>query len=300
LSAGTRGPGRGSPARRPENADLADRLERIAELLEAQGANPFRAGAYRRAADTARACEQALVDVFTAEGIEGLEKLPGIGRSIAALIREYAHTGHISMLERLVGAVSAEELLATIPGIGHELAHRIHDELGVESLEELECACHDGRLAALRGFGPRRVAGIAASTAAVLGGRAQRRADRRRGVAGPDDRPSVTTLLAIDADYRRRAAAGALPRIAPKRFNPSAKAWLPVLHAERDGWAFTALFSNTARAHQLGKTHDWVVIYAERDGDRDQCTVVTEARSGRRVVRGRELECAAVRGADSA
>lgn len=293
MSSGTDIPGpRPPPVLRAENTDLADRLERIAELLEAQGANPFRAGAYRRAAETARSCPQALVDVFTEAGVEGLVKLPGIGRSIAALIREYAHTGHISLLERLVGAVSAEELLATIPGIGHGLAHRIHDELGVESLEELECACHDGRLAGLHGFGPRRVAAIAASTAAVLGGEARRRADRRRGVAGSDDRPSVTALLAIDAEYRRRAAAGALPRIAPRRLNPSGKAWLPVLHAERDGWAFTALYSNTARAHRLGKTHDWVVIYAERDGERDQCTVVTEARSDRRVVRGRELECA--------
>jgi hypothetical protein len=65
-----------------------------------------------------------------------------------------------------------------------------------------------------------------------------------------------------------------------------------VLHAEQSGWAFTALFSNTARAHRLGKTHDWVVIYAERDVERDKCTAVIEARSGRRVLRGRELECA--------
>jgi hypothetical protein len=69
-----------------------------------------------------------------------------------------------------------------------------------------------------------------------------------------------------------------------------------VLHAERDGWSFTALFSNTARAHELGKTQDWVVIFYSRDGDEGQCTVVTESRgplAGRRVVRGRETECRA-------
>jgi hypothetical protein len=284
--------GERAAARCPENADLAERLDRIAELLEAQGANPFRVSAYRRAADTARSSSLALVDVFTEKGVEGLARLPGIGRSIAALIREYAHTGRVSMLERLVGAVSAEELLATIPGVGHELAHRIHDELGVESLEELECACHDGRLAGLRGFGARRVAGIAASVAAVLGGEARRRAERRRGVAVADNRPSVTALLSVDEEYRTRASAGELPRIAPRRFNPSGRAWLPVLHAEREGWEFTAFYSNTARAHRLGKTDDWVVIYAERHGERDQCTVVSESRTGRRVVRGRELECA--------
>ena len=54
------------------------------------------------------------------------------------------------------------------------------------------------------------------------------------------------------------------------------------------------MYSNTARAHELGKTDDWVVIYYEQDGEEDQCTVVTETRgplAGRRVVRGREQEC---------
>ena len=73
-----------------------------------------------------------------------------------------------------------------------------------------------------------------------------------------------------------------------------------MLHTERDGWSFTALFSNTARAHELGTTGDWVILYYERDGDEDQCTVVTERHgplSGRRVVRGREAECAKHHGA---
>ena len=80
----------------------------------------------------------------------------------------------------------------------------------------------------------------------------------------------------------------------PRRFNPSGTAWLPILHAERGGWSFTALFSNTARAHALGRTNDWVVIFCERDGVERQCTVVTEITGplrGRRVVRGREQDC---------
>ena len=61
------------------------------------------------------------------------------------------------------------------------------------------------------------------------------------------------------------------------------------MHVERDGWWFSALYSNTARAHELGKTHDWVVIYYERGDHQGQCTVVTETRGerrGQRVVRG--------------
>lgn len=70
-----------------------------------------------------------------------------------------------------------------------------------------------------------------------------------------------------------------------------------MLHAERGGWHFTALYSNTARAHELGRTRDWVVIYYY-DGEHveSQCTVVTETRgvlAGKRVVRGREDECRA-------
>jgi hypothetical protein len=70
---------------------------------------------------------------------------------------------------------------------------------------------------------------------------------------------------------------------------------LPVLHATRGDWHFTALFSNTAKAHELGKTRDWVVIYFyDSDHNERQRTVVTETRgetAGRRVVRGREAEC---------
>jgi hypothetical protein len=107
--------------------------------------------------------------------------------------------------------------------------------------------------------------------------------------------PSVETLLDVDREYRTQAALGQLPTIAPRRFNPEGKAWLPVLHTERGDWHFTALFSNTARAHKLGRTRNWVVIYYYDHSHReDQCTVVTETRGalrGERVVRGREEEC---------
>ena len=101
-------------------------------------------------------------------------------------------------------------------------------------------------------------------------------------------------LLDIDERYRLRAGIGQLRTIAPRRFNPLGKAWLPILHVDESGWSFSAMYSNTARAHELNRTRDWVVIYAERDGYEDQYTVVTEYRgpiAGRRVVRGRESEC---------
>ena len=111
-----------------------------------------------------------------------------------------------------------------------------------------------------------------------------------------DDVPDVGLLLDIDREYFEKARAGQLPRIAPRRLNPNHKPWLPVLHAHRDGWHCTALFSNTDRAHELHRTYDWVVIfYCGPHEEEGQVTVVTERRgslTGLRVVRGREPECA--------
>ena len=107
--------------------------------------------------------------------------------------------------------------------------------------------------------------------------------------------PGVDILLGVDREYRDKAKAGALPRIAPRRLNPEGKAWLPVLHTRFGPWHFTALFSNTGRAHELHRCFDWVVVYYSDPDDGDgQATVVTEQRGrlrGLRVVRGREPEC---------
>ena len=129
---------------------------------------------------------------------------------------------------------------------------------------------------------------IAAALARML----QRRPMR----PGPDaPAPPVDVLLDVDREYRERAARGDLRRIAPRRFNPEGRPWLPILHTQRGDWQFTALFSNTARAHELGRTDDWVVLYFYDDHQEEgQHTVVTETRGplvGKRVVRGREAEC---------
>jgi hypothetical protein len=114
-------------------------------------------------------------------------------------------------------------------------------------------AAHDGRLAVVPGIGPRRAAMIRNALAGMLG-----RAIGRP--APPVEEPDIEILLDVDRQYRAKAAAGHLPTIAPRRFNPRGEAWLPILHTERSRWHFTALFSNTARAHELDRTHDWVVI----------------------------------------
>jgi putative hydrolase len=270
------------------NALVADRLREAADLLEQQNANPFRVRAYRSAADTIATLDEDIEQLAEQGGVEALVALPQVGKGIAAAIVEILHTGRWTQVDRLRGVLDAEHLFQTVPGIGPELAQRIHDSLHVDTLEALEMAAHDGRLESVPGVGARRAASIRAALGSML--------SRRRVHHAPQgDGPSVEQLLAVDAEYRRKAEAGELPTIAPKRFNPEGTSWLPILHSMRDGWHFTALYSNTARAHELGRTRDWVVVYFYDDHHREgQHTVVTETRGaliGRRVVRGLEAEC---------
>lgn len=269
------------------NRTAAGVLREMAELLAQQNANPFRINAYRRAAETLDSLGIDARELLDQKGEPGLIALPAIGRGIASSIAEIARTGRLSQLERLRGSVEPEALFRTIPGIGAESARLIHDALHVDTLEELELAAHDGRLETLPRFGPRRVAAVRASLASVLGRATPRQRHDGKG-------PAVALLLEIDAEYRDKAASGKLPKIAPKRFNPKGEAWLPILHENRGGWHFTALYSNTARAHELKRTRDWVVIYFYDDNHEEgQHTVVTETHGrleGKRVVRGREAE----------
>jgi len=249
--------------------------------------------AYRHAADVVAHLAQPLREVHERDGAAGLEALSGVGPRIAAAIAELLDTGRWQQLERLRGQADPDALFRTIPGVGAELAHRMHDELGVETLEALEAAAVDGRLERLPRIGARRAAAIRAALSGILDRQRALRRSRPAPAAGPE--PPVASLLEIDRAYREGAQAGRLPKIAPKRFNPEGLAWLPVLHTDRPAWHFTALYSNTARAHELGRVQDWVVVYVEDEAHHErQYTVVTSPRgplAGRRVVRGREVEC---------
>jgi putative hydrolase len=276
----------------PLNIQIAMKLEEMAELLEQQGANPFRIRAYRRAAETATGLEQNLAALLADQGHKGLVALPNIGSGIATAISEIISTGRWAQLERLRGVLDPEHLFQTVPGIGPDLARKIHDTLHIDTLEALETAAYDGRLDQVEGIGVRRLAALRAALASMLG------RTRRERHTTDDNGPEAALLLEVDRIYRERAEAGELPLIAPKRFNPDGAAWLPILHLEKDGWHFTAMFSNTARAHQLEKTREWVVIFFYDDHHQEgQHTVVTETHGpliGLRVVRGKEKECRSV------
>ncbi|RPI52826.1 MAG: DNA-binding protein [Chloroflexi bacterium] len=279
------------PEEKPTNEEIAQVLERIAGLLEAQGANVHRVRAYREGAQRVRDAGESLAGLVRQGEERALLEIPGIGQGLGGVIFEYVRTGRSGLLERLQGEVQPEALFTQIPGIGPELARQISTELNVRTLQELEQAAHDGRLARVEGFGPKRVEMVRVNLAGLLSRAAQRRTQE---LETPEVQPAVELLLALDEAYRRQAEAGELPTIAPQRFNPEKEAWLPVLEGHAGGWQFSILYSNTARAHELNKTRDWVVIYYRRDGQEDQVTVVTETGgplAGKRVIRGREAEC---------
>jgi len=276
------------------NTQVATRLNEVASLLAEQDASPFRVQAYRRGAETVQRLDRPVNEILEQEGVEGLQKLPGIGDRLAIAIRDIVRLGRLPMLDRLRGESDPVELLRTVPGIGSITAQRLHDELGIDTLEELESAAHDGRLVNPAGFGPKRVSGIIDSLATRLG---------RVRATGSDAEhlAPIQELLAVDREYRERAKAGELHKIAPRRFNPTGEAWLSILHTQRGDRHYTAMFSNTARAHQLGRTNDWVILYYDGAGGERQATVITSrggALKGKRIVRGREEECARLYGFD--
>jgi putative hydrolase len=270
------------------NTVVAEALRDAAALFAQQNANQFRVSAYRNAAKTIEELPEDVADV-AARGAGALDALPHIGKSIAGAIMQLATTGRWAQLERMRGRLDPEIAFQNIPGIGPAFARLIHEHLHIDTLEALEAAAHDGRLDTVPGIGERRSKIIRQSLASIL---ARKGPLLSSGHKIPP--PPIEMILDVDREYRERAKSGDLKFIAPKRFNPKGEAWLPILHTERGSWHFTVLYSNTARAHELGKTADWVIVFYSSDHQvEDQCTVVTETNGplkGQRVVRGREQD----------
>lgn len=214
-----------------------------------------------------------------------------MGERLAGVLSQIILEGRFALLERLRANAPADSVLETVPGIGAVWVKHLEDDLGIATLEDLEAAAYDGRLEHAAGMGAKRLAGIRDSLSTRLG------RVRPPTVTPATAAPPLAELLDVDREYRESAAAGRLRTVAPRRFNPTRAAWLPILRTQRRERSYTALFSNTARAHQAGKTNDWVVIYEEGPGPAGRSwTVITSSRgklAGRRIVRGREDECVA-------
>ena len=192
----------------------------MADILELQNEDGFRIAAYRRAARTLMELDRPVDEIVRCRGLEGLMELPSIGRGIGAAIVEIVQTGSWSQLDRLCGTLEPEKLFRTIPGIGPALAAEIHNELHIDTLEQLEQAAYDGRLEHLPGVGARRAFAIEGVLSERLG---HRRFKENRSAPSPP----IALLLDVDREYLSKAAAGLLRKIAPKHFNPQGEAASP-------------------------------------------------------------------------
>jgi hypothetical protein len=260
-----------------DNQTIARLLTEHARRLEATQTSLYRVRAYRRAAETVRNQERELSEVYAAVGLTGLKRLPNVGDHLAFTLEGLLTTGEFRTLRPIDAHLEPDRLLTSLRGVGPRLAWELGEKLGIETVEELDAAARDGRLAGA-GLTPRKVLTLHAALE-----------ERRRHdgwLPFTANEPNVADLLAIDAAFREL--------VRKHRESGGDEAWLPPFRAERGGWRFRARFARTALAARIGATRDWVEIHFERTDRSGQRTVVTETRgelSGRRVVRGREQEC---------
>jgi DNA polymerase (family 10) len=134
-----------------DKATIADVLEKIATLLELKEENPFKIRAYTNAA---RSLETWGGNVADLGDQETLEKIPGIGKAIAAKIKELVETGSLKFFDELRAEFPADILeMFSLPGLGAKKIKALHEKLQVSSIAQLHEACVAGRVAGLPGFG---------------------------------------------------------------------------------------------------------------------------------------------------
>src|SRR5881392_2319553 len=134
-----------------DKATIADVLEKIATLLELKDENPFKIRAYVNAARSLETWGGNIADLANEEV---LEKIPGIGKAIAAKIKELVETGSLKFFDELRAEFPADILeLFSLPGLGAKKIKALHEKLQVSSIAQLHEACVAGRVADLPGFG---------------------------------------------------------------------------------------------------------------------------------------------------
>ena len=134
-----------------DKGQVAEVLVNIATLLELKGENPFKTRAYQNAARTIETLSEPL-DEVVAEARLG--DIKGIGEALQQKITELVTTGRLQYYEDLKAATPPGLVaMLDIPGLGPKKIKALHDELGIDTVEKLEQACKDGRIAGLKGFG---------------------------------------------------------------------------------------------------------------------------------------------------
>jgi len=136
-----------------KNQELAKIFNEIADYLEMENV-AFKPFAYQRAAASIESLEDNIGKVYKEGGIAALEKIPGIGKSIAEKIEEYLKTGRIKSYDALKKKmpIDLEEIIA-VEGVGPKKTKVLYQKLGIKNLKELEKAAKGNKIASLFGFG---------------------------------------------------------------------------------------------------------------------------------------------------
>ncbi|MFO1058893.1 MAG: DNA polymerase/3'-5' exonuclease PolX [Dongiaceae bacterium] len=189
------------------NAEIAADLVRLADLLELDGANPFRVRAYRNAARVVGDLPTSVAEMLAAGA--DLAALPGIGADLAGKIAEIARSGHLALLDETErrSPPGLVELLA-VPGLGPRRVQLLAGRLGVRTVADLAAAARAGRSRTLPGFGARLESRLlqAAERQAAAPHRARRAAVEEIAGALRRDLAAVPGVAAIEVagSYRRR------------------------------------------------------------------------------------------------
>ena len=263
------------------NHEIAALFEEIAQRLSERRPNDFRVAIYREGAATLRELFAPVDLLLREEGQVGLATLPGLGHTLARCIAQFVSMGCINVLEQLRGnPIVPWACRCRTPSLAASLATSRKSS------------------AAPRGDRPAARPPVNRVLHAATGKTTNRKSAQQapQHASALKRNPSIAELLSIDAEYRREVAIGRLPRIAPKRFNPDGAAWLPILHTQRFGRHYTALYSNTAHAHESGAVGDWVIVHRDDHAASGQWTIITsqfEPFAGHRLVLGHDDECLA-------
>ena len=235
-----------------DNEELARLFSEMAELLELKGETGFRVRAYDRGA---RALSGHGADLAKLSERE-LAAIPGVGKAIAAKVREYLDTGRVVKLEELRAVVPPRlRALVRVPGLGPAKARLVHERLGVSSPEELAEALAAGRVAGLPGMGAR--------TEANLRRALERMAQRGDGIPLALALPLAETLrdrLAGVAEVERVEVAGSLRRMKATVHD------LDLLAASTDPAAVNRAFTELPQVAEVAALGDTKASIRTRDG----------------------------------
>jgi DNA polymerase (family X) len=190
-----------------QNAQLARLFDEIADLLEIQGANAFRVRAYRNASRTIESLSESIATIAEG-GVDELTELDGIGKDLAQKIIAALETGTIPQLEELRAQVPAGvRAILRIEGLGPKKVARLHEDLQINSLDDLKAACQTDRVAGLKGFGKKTQESILAGLETVATAGQRFRID----VASESARAIVEDLKTLQA-VKQASVAGSCRR----------------------------------------------------------------------------------------